>query len=166
MARAMIKERRAGRPWPPQPYREWVPPNIDANFQVAREFYGLDVDMMPDEETGDGATAAAAAAAAAGDAAAGGGGVGGERAGVGAAAVGGSDGGGGGDGNSGGGGHFVHYPAAEVPPSRVPRPAVEGVSLLLPDADDTRALHHQRQIRVTTERILPDGTLWDKPPYV
>lgn len=68
-------------------------------------------------------------------------------------------------GGGGGGGSFIDYPAVEVPPSTVPRPVLEGVSLLLPDADDPRALHHQRKLRVTTEWILPDETVWDKPPY-
>lgn len=37
-----VEERRAGRPWPPQPSRIWVP-QVDATAMVG-SFYGLDVE--------------------------------------------------------------------------------------------------------------------------
>ena len=33
-------------------------------------------------------------------------------------------------------------------------------------ADDPRALQHQRALRITTEWIVPDRTVFDTPPYV
>ena len=169
LAKAMIKERRAGRPWPPKPYREWMPP---ASGISNGTFYGLDVlettpvgydDSAADDVGVYGAGSGSGPGPGAGSGGGGGGGVGGGAGmnGVGAPEAQTSVGGDG----SAGGGYFVDHPAAEIPSAVVPRPAVEGVSLLLPDHDDPRALHHQVQIRISTEWILPDQTVWDKPPY-
>lgn len=124
LARAMVKERSAGRPWPPQPYREWVP-NVEG-VGFGDRFYGMNLEFEADARRWSGDASR----------------------------------------NGGGDGYYVDHPAAEVPSATAPRPPVEGVSLVLPAIDDPRALHHQRKLRISTEWILPDQTVWDKPPYV
>ena len=140
LGRAMVRERTAGRPWPPQPYEEWVPGGAAG---APGGFYGVDVDGEGD---GDGeATPAGAAGAGAQEGyrrrllhggygnTSGGGDA--ETAAAGAGAEGGygsGDPGGGGPGGGGSGYVLVARPAASVPGAFRARAAVEGLSLLLP----------------------------------
>jgi hypothetical protein len=136
----MVRERTAGRSWPPQPYEEWV---LEGDAGVVGGFYGIDVDGEGEGKGENEGTAAGGVAGAqegyrrrllhGGYGNTSGGGDSGPVGGPGPGGGGDTDPGPGGGGSGGGSGYvLVARPAPSVPSAFRARATVEGLSLLLP----------------------------------